>query len=387
VLFRSISYSLWKRDLGGDPGVVGRSIQLDGRAVVVCGIAPKGFVGTSPWTPDDLWLPAEVYHTRLPRMLTLRSIASFSLLARLRPGVSVDAAEAEVKVVTRRLCETYPSEMRTRDAALSPLVQPKTAQYYLAVVGNLLLPGAVLALACANVSALLLARAQGRTQEIATRLALGGTRSRLVRQMLVESLLLALAGGAVGLLLATWAVRSLPSLLPPAVHMPLPELYVDGRMAIFTGLLAVVTTVCFGLLPAWHATKPGLAPLLKGDWATGRARGRFVGLHRIVIGQLTVSLVLLCVAGLFLRSFLRGLRAHPGFQRPDLLLVELNPREYGLELPQIPAYLRRVREALQSLPGVRRVAAVGAQRATWFKASPSSMSKDGVISISLPGSA
>jgi predicted permease len=354
-----ISYSLWQRDFGRDPSIVGRTIQLDSRRATVFGVAPKGFVGTNPWAPADVWLPAPVFHSRQPRMLTLRSIAGFALLVRARPGSTLEAAESEAKVVTQRLAQAYPSEMRTRDARLSPLTHRRDTRYYLAFLANMLLPGAVLALACANVCALLIARAQSRTREIAARLALGSSRARLVRQMLVESMLLSVLGGAGGLLLAQWTIGAMPSLLPPAMFAVLPDLYVDGRMLIFTAVLSVLTTFLFGLWPAWQATRPALMPLLKSDAGFGFAGRRFTGLRRIVTGQLVVSLVLLCVASLFLRSLLRSLGNHPGIQRPDLLVVELNPREYGIELPRIQAYVRQVRERLAAMPGVRRVSVAG----------------------------
>jgi predicted permease len=350
-----ISYSLWERDFGRDPDITGRTIQLDHRRLTVLGVAPKGFAGTNRWAPEDLWLPAQVYHADQPRLLALRNNPSFSLLARLRPGVTIEVAQSEAKVVTERLANAHPSDLRTRQARLSPLVRPKDARLYLAFVAHMLLPGAVLALACANVCALLIARAQTRTREIAARLALGGSRGRLVRQMLVESLLLSLLGGGAGLLLAVWTIRMLPAMLPPAMFRMLPDFYVDGRMLLFTAILSVVTTLFFGLLPAWQATRPELTPLLRGDSGSGLAGRRFTGLRRIVTGQLVVSLVLLCVAGLFLRSLLDSLGNHPSLRRSDLLLVELNPREYGIELPQIPAYFRRVREQIEALPGVQRV--------------------------------
>lgn len=352
-----ISYNLWQQDFGRDPGVVGRTIQLDSLRVTVFGVAPRGFSGTTRFAPEDLWLPAPAYHAREPRMLTLRTIANFSLLVRLRPEATVETADSEVKVVTQRLAQTYPSNMRARDVRLSPLTHRKDARFYLAVAANLALPGAVLALACANVCALLMARAQSRTREIAARLALGSSRGRLVRQMLVESLLLSLMGAGAGLVLATWAIDALPSLLPPAMFTILPDLHVDGRMLIFTLVLSALATFAFGLWPAWQATKPALAPLLKSDAASGLAGRRFTGLRRIVTGQLVISLVLLCIASLFLRSMLQGLRTHPGLQRSDLLVVELNPREYGVELQQVPAYLRQVHERLEAMPGVRQVSA------------------------------
>jgi len=207
---------------------------------------------------------------------------------------------------------------------------------------------------------LLIARAQSRTWEVAARLALGSSRGRLVRQMLVESLLLSLMGGGAGLLLAYWTIGAMPSLLPPAMFTILPDLHVDGRMLVFAAVLSLLTTFVFGLWPAWQATRPGLAPLLRSDSGFGQVGRRFNAMRRIVTGQLVISLVLLCIASLFLRSLLQSLRTHPGIQRSDLLVVELNPREYGVELQQIQAYVRRVRERLEAMRGIERITIAGA---------------------------
>jgi len=350
-----ISYSLWERDFGRDLGIIGRTIQLDHRRLTVLGVAPKGFAGTNRWAPEDLWLPAQVYHADQPRLLAMRNNPNFSLLVRLRPGVTLEAAQSEAKVVTQRLADAYPSDLRTREARLSPLAHRKGGRFYLAFVAHMLLPGTVLALACANVCALLIARAQTRTREVAARLALGSSRGRLVCQMLVESLLLSLLGGGAGLLLAIWTIRMLPALLPPAMFRTLPDFYVDGRMMLFTAILSVLTTLCFGLWPAWQATRPELTPLLRGNSGSGPPGRRFTGLRWIVTGQFVVSLVLLCVASLFLRSLLDSLGNQPGLRQSDLLLVELNPREYGIELPRIKAYFRQVCEQIEAVPGVQRV--------------------------------
>jgi predicted permease len=350
-----ISHSLWQRDFGRDPNIIGRTIQLEGLRVAVLGVASKGFVGTNRRVPVDLWVPADVFHSRRPKLLTLRDLGAFSLLARLRPGAAEEAAQSEVKVVSQRLAQDHPSDMRSRDSQLTPIIKRKDTEFYLGVVGNMLLPGAILVLSCANVCALLTARAQTRVREIAARLALGGSRARLIRQMLVESLLLSLVGGAVGLLLANWMFSLLPSFMPPGNAAEAVDLYIDGKMLVFTAALSVFTTFLFGLLPAWQATKPALAPLLRSDSGFGLVGRRFTGLRRIVTGQFIIPMVTLCVAGVFLRGLQQSMGGHPGFQRSDLLLIEVNPGEYGLEPQQIPLYMDRVREQLEALPGVHAV--------------------------------
>jgi len=349
-----LSYRLWQRDFHGDPEVVGKSIQLSGRTLTVIGVAPKGFSGTRRYASEDCWIPAEVWHAGQPRWLTLRKITTFKLLARLCPGVNLESAQAEASVVAERLAKTYRPDEPVRQTTLSSIVPTRNASFYLQVVGAMVLPGLVLAIACANVSGLLIARATTRAKETAVRAALGSGRWRLVRQMLTENLLLSLAGGAVGLLLATWVIRSLPALLPPFAVSPLPEFYLDWRLVGFAAGLSLLTTLVFGLLPALRASRLELSPLLKTDSWLSRSGGRRSTLNVLVIGQLAVSLVLLSVSGLFVRSLLHSLRVGPGFQLPDMLLVEVDPMQYGLTIGEIPGYLRAVQERLATLAGVKR---------------------------------
>ena len=349
-----LSYAVWQRDFGGDPDLIGKPIPLNGQTVTVQGVAPKGFVGIRRWAPEDIWYPAEVWHTRQPRLLTSRTLDTFQLYARLKPGMTVEVARTQAAAVAERVAEYRPASIRNLHTRLSPVVPAKDGTLYLTVLGAMLLPGLVLLIACANVSGLLIARAQARTQEIAVRLALGSGRFRLMRQMLTESLLLAGVAGLGGFLLALWTLRALPALLPPFPVRPFPDFYLDIRMIVFSIALSLFTTVLFGLLPAWHATRPDLMPLLKTSSGPDRVGRRYSRLHVLVVGQLTVSLVLLSIFGLFVRTLWWGVNKQEGFRLPDRLVVELKPSQYGLDKSQAPLYLREVRERLAALPSIKR---------------------------------
>lgn len=349
-----LSYRVWQRDFGGDPAIIGKSIGLSGRTLTVIGVAPKGFAGTRRYAPEDCWIPAEIWHAGSPRWLTSRTVPMCHLLARLRPEVTLEFAQAQVAVIAERLAKTYQPEERVPQVKLSWVQPTRSAGFCMQVVGAMALPALVLAIACANVSGLLIARAGTRTRETAVRAALGSGRWRLIRQMLTENLLLSVAGGTLGLLSATWVIRSLPALLPPFAVSPLQEFYLDWRLVGFAAGLSLLTTLLSGLLPALRVSRLELTPLLKADSGSSPTGGRHSGRNLLVVGQLAVSLVLLSVSGLFVRSLLHTLKASPGLRLPDVLLVEVNPWQYGLTMDEIPSYLREVQDRLSSMAGVRR---------------------------------
>ncbi len=349
-----LSYRLWMRDFGGNPAIVGTPIQLSGMTMTVVGVAPKGFSGTRRYAPEDCWIPVETWHAGNPRWLTLRTISLCTLLARLNPDVSLESAQAEAAVLAQRLTQTYRKGQRAFPVKVSSIAPARDVRLYLQAAGAMVLPALVMAIACANVSGLLIARGATRAKETAVRAALGGARWRLMRHMLAENLLLSVAGGALGLLLATWTIRLLPALLPSSMMSPLPELYVDLRLVGFAAGLSLVATLLFGLLPAWRASRTELTSLLKGDSGFNPSGGRCRGRNLLVIAQLAVSLVLLIVSGLFVGSLRHQLKVGPGFHMRDLLLVEVSPLQYGVPMDRVPSYLREVQERVATLTGVKR---------------------------------
>jgi predicted permease len=343
-----ISYGLWQSRFGGDPHLVGQTITLDKRPLTVLGVAAQGFTGERRIPVCDLWLPAEAQRGTLDR-----SNREFQLLGRLKPGATVAQVQAEAELFVAR---AMPDAPKTADGRRVN-VQSETADTFQRNAGGglvMAVVGLVLLVACANVSVLLLARHEERRRELAVRLALGGSRWRLIRLLLVESALLSLLGTAAGLLLTTWCIQLVPLLIPPLGPANLIDLQIDGRVLGLTFGLSCFATIVFGLLPAWRATRLDIGPLLKSDTSPALGGTRWFTLRNIlVVGQVAVALVFLAVAGLLVRGFGAGQQSDFGFTQKNLLLVlvGLNGGREGL------ADSEQLQERLGALPGVRAVSA------------------------------
>ncbi len=358
---------LWRRRFGADPGILGRPVRLNGRELTVVGVAPRGFYGTQFVQRSDFWVPAGLYRQVLPELAAsiwnLRRALLFGAVARLRPGVSLDQAQAALQALAGRLAQEYPDADRNRSVALVPLgqalIDPNSRQGYLRAGGLLVtMVGLVLLIACANLANLLLVRASGRRQEIAIRLALGGRRADLVRQLLAESVLLSLAAGGAGLLLALWAFDLMARVQSPYLPEGL-ALNLDGRILLFTLALSLGTAVLFGLVPALAASRPDLVPALKNETAAGRRGGplRRLGLRNLlIVGQVGLSVVALVGAALFLVSLRNAQRADPGFERAHLAVLSFDLDSQRLDEAHGEQFLRQVAEEAAALPGVRSAA-------------------------------
>jgi putative ABC transport system permease protein len=342
-----LSYRLWQRRFGGDPGIVGRTIELSGHPPTVLGIGPPDFGGLERLNPAEVWYPSENYRADYER-----DERFFSVVGRLKPTASVKQAQAEAETIFRRL------DLRdtASHAPLRALVQTEAAVQFerTGTLGLLMLGavGTVLLLACANVASLLLARAEVRTLEMAMRSSLGGTPWRLVRQLLAESLVLAMTALAVSLLLTRWIIRVWPALLPPSASVPVAQrISWDARVVAFTCGISLLSIFLFGLAPAAHASRASLAPVIKGDQAWRRTGRGHHGLSALVIGQACVALVLVAMAGLLTRSLLAYHTADVGFQKKEILLVSLSTgnEEQGTRVH------RQLKERVLALPGVQRV--------------------------------
>jgi putative ABC transport system permease protein len=346
----TLSHALWQGRFGGDPSIVGKTLMLDGKKYEVIGVTPPEF--KFPQTAQ-LWAPMSI--EAAPEMKQ-RKAHFLRPVGLLKPGVSLPQAQADLDAVARRLEAQYPDSNAGWSMRLVPLrdqlvgdVKP-TLQVLFGAVGFVLL------IACANVANLLLARAAGRAPEIAVRMALGASRLRITRQMLTESLLLAVAGGAVGVLLAAWGVDMIVTLsgdnLPPTARIG-----VDRTALAFTVGISLLTGLLFGLAPALQAARPRISETLKD---AGKGAGQGASRNRVrsllVIVETAVAVVLLIGAGLLIRSYLRLQNVNPGFDARNVLTMRINLPlgKYDTE-EKAGVFWDRVHERLGALPGVETV--------------------------------
>src|SRR5947209_546792 len=349
-----LSWATWQKRFGSDPKVVGRTVTLEGRPRTVIGILPAAF----QWEqPHEFYLP---FGFR-PDQLQQRGSRSLDAVARLAPGVSLQAASRRLDdfsaAVRQAHPDDYPDAVRWH-LTLTPLRDRfvgSARQPLLVLLGAVLL---VLLIACANVANLMLARGAARGREIAVRTALGASRSRLVRQLLTESALLALAGTVGGVLLSIWSLDLLLAAAPEGIRH-LADVRVDRAVLGFAAALTALTTVLFGLIPALHATRSNLVDALKdgGPGTAGASRGRLR--RALVVGQFALSLMLLAGAGLLLRSFAEVLRVRPGFDSSGVLAaqVTLGGNRYDRDEAQQRYWTEVVRRAA-ALPGVEAAGAI-----------------------------
>ena len=347
-----LSNRVWRSAFAGDSGVVGRAISLNGQDYTVVGVAPASLTFPSK---ADIWVP----FTFEPWMTDPgnRGAHFMFAIARLRPGVTVDAANREMATVGARLAREYPSTNTKFGGGIEEL---RTS-----IVGNvrpllLTMFGAVafvLLIACANVANLMLVRAAGRETEMAVRTALGAGRRRILQQLVTESVLLAVIGAALGASLASWAVDAVVAFGPRGLPR-IDDIVIDSRVLGFSALLAIVTGVAFGLVPALHAARAELGQMLKegARGSSGRASSRRTR-SALVIGEMALALVLLVGAGLLIRSFTNLMRVNPGFRPENVLTFDVSLP--GVKYPHdrdIRAFATAVRERLAALPETRSVA-------------------------------
>jgi predicted permease len=368
-----LGHGFWTRRFGADPAVVGRSVHVNGHPVTVIGVAPEGFHGISVGESIDVYLPLMMQPQVIPtwtRGINDWRVRWLTSLARLKDGVTVEQATASVNVLYGQLLEEDLARLGTRSERFrTAFLQKKLILHpggrgasglrdqsrkpLLMLMGMV---GLVLLIACANVANLLLARASARQKEVALRLALGATRARIVRQLLVECLVLAVAGGALGLMVAGWTggllLRALPSETAARVLSSDPDL----RVGLFALALSMVTGLVFGLVPALQATRMDLAPTLKNESASvlgGAAPFRFR--KALVVAQVALSLLLLIGAGLFTRSLMNLRQLDPGFQPERLLAFSVDPSLNGYAMERRLAVLEQIRDEVAAEPGVSSV--------------------------------
>jgi putative ABC transport system permease protein len=340
-----LSYGLWQSRYAGDPGVIGRSVLMNDAKTTIVGVMPSGF--TLPKRKTQFLSPAQF----TPQMLNNRKSHLLNVVARLKPGVTPERAQSDMTAIARRLEQQYPDTNNRLGAVVVPLKDQIVANTGTALLVLLAAAGCVLLIACANVANLLLAKAAAREREIAIRTALGASRGRLIRQMVTESLLLAIAGGALGLLFARLSMRVLVALIPTGLPGS-SDLSIDARLLLFSLAISVLTGIAFGLAPAIETTRPQVCDKLKEGGRAGIGGNSRVR-DALVIAEVALAMILLVSAGLLLQT-LRNLHAIDAGFDPDNVLTlstRLPSPKYADPLKRV-AYFEAVLERVRALPGV-----------------------------------
>ena len=344
-----LSHKLWRNQFGGDQQILGKTIPLSGNVYTIVGVMPSGFA--SPRDNIEAWTAV---HVSNPLAANFRGVHFLRTYGRLAPGLSLDQARAEMQVIDKTLAAQYPADNKNRASVLIPLHERIVGQSRQSLLVLFAAVSLVLLIACANFANLLLARAAEREREFVIRTALGAGRWRLIRQLLTESVLVSLAGGAIAVLLAIWATNLLIALQPE--NLPrLQEIGVDGRVLAFTFGVSLLTGIIFGLLPAWTASRSVIGEALKEGGRSATAGGaRQTMRSTFVVVELAIALVLLIGAGLLIKTFWNLRSVEPGFN-PDHLLtmrVELPESRYK-EVDKQTRFRTQTLDAINSLPGVQ----------------------------------
>ncbi len=363
-----VSNSFWKQKLGGSREVAGKTIIVNGLPISIVGVVPPDFFGLEPGSSPDLFIPLAKYSAEQARQgptyngltfLTDPKLWWAGVVGRLRPGVTAQQAQAELQVMfDQNLSAMVPTPAPVKPVLrVVPVKQGLDSlrrQFSSSLLLLMMMVGAVLLIACGNVAALLLTRANARQREIAVRLSLGARRTRLIRQLLTESILLACCGGLLGLVIAKWAGRVLLALLTSGRAKIDLELHLDVRVMAFTAIVCIISGILFGLAPALRATRTDLVNSLKQP-TSGSSAGRFATGKVLVAGQVALCLLLLVSAGLLLRTLNTLQREDLGFNRQNILLFTVRPGLNGYKSAQLDDYYLELQRQIQRIPGVQGV--------------------------------
>lgn len=350
-----ISYNCWQRRFSGDPAVVGKTVQFNTRPFTIIGVAPKGFIGTEVAYDPEMFVPVMMAKTIEPGSTWLEKRDSNNLftVGRLKPGVSFAQAKVALETLSAKLAQDYPENVGFGIRLGKPgLFIPDIANSVFAFTALLAAVGAlVILLACVNLANLLLARATERRREIAVRLAIGASRRRLVRQLLTESLLISLSGGAAGVLLSAAINGAVRSIRLPSDITLLFDLRTDWRVLTFALLLSIATGILFSLIPALQSSRPQLVPALKDESSmAGFRRSRMRNF--LVIAQISLSLVLLISAGLIVRGLQAAQKMRPGFNPENAVAISFDVSLQGYDEERGRAFQKRVLERARALPQI-----------------------------------
>lgn len=356
-----LSHDLWRKDFGGDPGIVGRTVRLNGIEFTVIGVTPERFTGMDQFFRPALYVPLAMsgrLGTSTTNVLEDREHRNILVRGRLKPGVSVEQAEAELQVIAKSLQKEHPATNRNQNVVVRTEVRQRIERSppdaaLLAILSGLV--ALVLLIACANVANLLLGRARARQREIAIRLAIGAGRAALVRQLLTESIVIALAGGAAGILVAYAGVQFLSQIQIPTDLPLILSVQLDSRVLIYALAASLVSAVLFGLVPALQTSRAELVPALKAAEPGGQFQ-RLFGRNVLVVAQVAISMLLVVAASLMYRGFMRLLSGDTGFRTSNLVMMSFDPTLLRYSRPQIEQFYKVLTQRAAATPGVKSVA-------------------------------
>jgi predicted permease len=357
-----LGHYLWENEFASNPGVVGGSIYLNGLPFTVVGVAPESFTGPNAWLRADLYVPLAMQPALAggseQSELEMRGLRVLTVMGRLKPGIRSKQAATETRVIGQQLAQAYPKTNRTCSLEVLTYRQSTTIPTISTLAIFLMgLAGVVLLIACANVMNLMLSRASGRAREIAVRLAMGVGRARLVRQLLTESLVIAILGGGLGLVLAQAGANWFSQIRVPIDVPIVVDVKLDPNVLLFALLVSVASAILFGLAPALQSTQTDLISALKsGGGAAPGKRRRFLGRNALVMAQVSASLLLLVVATQAYRGARILLSSPAGFRTDHLLTASFNPTLARDSTEQTKEFYRRLQEQARTLPGVKSAA-------------------------------
>jgi predicted permease len=357
-----ISHSLWTSHYHSDASVIGASVHINRYPYTIIGVAPEVFHGSMPGLSFEVWAPATMYGQLTSTgtwMLRDRKTRMFRVLARLAPGVAIEQARSEVQSIAQQMAQAEADTNQGMSATLLPMWKS-----HYGIQDRLLTPlsilmaacGVVLLIVCANLAHLLLARATTRQKEFSIRLALGAPRSRLVRQLLTESLVITAAGTLAGLLITSWLAGSLQWLIPRTSVPTRARPPLDTGVLLFSIAIAFLVAILAGIAPALHAAKENVIDMLKEGGRSGTSSAHSKGLRALlVISEMALAVVTLIGAGLFVKSFRMAQAVHPGFDPENVALAQFSLSAAGYDSRQADSFCRRLREQLERQPGVTAV--------------------------------
>src|SRR5438552_13190254 len=358
-----IGYAVWQNHFAGDPQIVGKTIQINRHPYTVIGVAPRDFTGCKTGLRTDLWIPLPMDRDVWggADRPDYRGIFWLNVLGKLRPGVTKNQAQAELNLLMQGIAEQFPEDHRdsSNEISLDPLWRsPFGINGYLYKIFPMLLglAAVLLLLACVNVASLLLVRSVGRRREIAIRLGMGASRQQIIRQFLIESLLLGLLGGTAAIVITVWTSRSLVAFFPPS-SLPLKtDAHIDQRVLFVTIAVSILAAIIFGIFPALRSSSLPVQSVLKEEASSvSLTSHKSRLLSGLVVAQISLSLVLLVCAGLFTRSLQKAQQSDPGFEASHLLLASYELSPAGYTRATGVAFNRQVLDRLSALPGVESV--------------------------------